>query len=1096
MRKRVMRRALSLVLAIAICAGSVAQNTIQTEAAKAKEYTSGDYTYTMLGEDTVTVTGYTGNESAVVIPEKLDGHRVTAIGQAAFKGNAAVRSVTIPDAVEDIGAAAFQGCSNLQSVNYPLQLKTCGGTSGVFADCPALTKMVVPEGVTSLAGYVFYKMASLKEIELPSTLTHIQISAFEDCTGLERIALPEGVTEIEREVFNGCSALYDVKLPANLRKLGASAFLDCISLGKIALPDSLTELGNAVFRGCTNLKYIVLPEGITELDMNLFMNASSLASVEVPVGLRVISSETFKNCVGLTDLYLPDTVDTIRTSSFEGCDNLTVYCPDYSKTAITLADMGMRFGLTEGTFDDTYLSRENTRYMAASADSGANGYIPLYLSYEFKEAVAADISDMKLKILVPQGMELLERTLMVDDVVTTDYKLRENELTIDLQETAGEISFCLNPLEDSRLVTYAVVEYKYQKQKMSTIVGIINDEVPVLSLTVPSCTSSGQVTVKGAGPAESRVDIYVEDVLSATVTTNKAGSFLAQVELPQLKDYASYRVAVKANIDGQEYTVSDEVSYNPLAPIIKECVMTYGKQVFDLLELGTKKPTLTFDADKEIAFQMTFENAENIDKVYICSTRSNITKRMEAKWNDATGTYEAKGYFDENEHSYVPGTITVEYSQKKEPVSFTEPVDYTSPQYVNGLSDPLLKVVDGKAKECVEIITSTDNQLKGLIKLTDIDNVLDFNILTDVIPSYLDPSNAGQYGYEAYTDDAGAKLYMKLFEEGEDKVRGEIIDFGKDTLTEYFIDTKNIRGAAAVDSYSSFMTVLGYADTMVTWDNNNQKISDIRRAILSSDMSEEAKAEALGKLELASDCNNSQIAIMTVSILATVAGIAIPAPFSVGMALFAMKKSMCMEDILGELGFLETVGLDGLQASFRWKIDPSGYIYDIDTQERLEGATVTAYWIPADGTDAFWENVPADTVEGTLWDASEWDQISPLITDEDGRYAWDVPEGWWRVKCELDNYETVWSEWLPVPPPQTEVNLGMKCINPVVYATGDVNRDGAVDAEDVEYLKKYLAGGWDCSVREELADLNDDGAVNMRDVVLLRRSVGGWSSAS
>ena len=40
-------------------------------------------------------------------------------------------------------------------------------------------------------------------------------------------------------------------------------------------------------------------------------------------------------------------------------------------------------------------------------------------------------------------------------------------------------------------------------------------------------------------------------------------------------------------------------------------------------------------------------------------------------------------------------------------------------------------------------------------------------------------------------------------------------------------------------------------------------------------------------------------------------------------------------------------------------------------------------------------------------------------------YAWDVPEGQWQVKYEKAGYETTYSEWLPVPPPQLDVNIGI-----------------------------------------------------------------------
>lgn len=60
------------------------------------------------------------------------------------------------------------------------------------------------------------------------------------------------------------------------------------------------------------------------------------------------------------------------------------------------------------------------------------------------------------------------------------------------------------------------------------------------------------------------------------------------------------------------------------------------------------------------------------------------------------------------------------------------------------------------------------------------------------------------------------------------------------------------------------------------------------------------------------------------------------------------------------------------------------------------------------------------------WDAEEYAQENPLFTDENGYYRWDVPQGLWQVKFEKDGYETTYSEWLPVPPPQLDVNIAMK----------------------------------------------------------------------
>ena len=49
-------------------------------------YTSGDYTYTLINEYTeVNITGYSGSETELKLPSELDGKRVSAVGNGAFR---------------------------------------------------------------------------------------------------------------------------------------------------------------------------------------------------------------------------------------------------------------------------------------------------------------------------------------------------------------------------------------------------------------------------------------------------------------------------------------------------------------------------------------------------------------------------------------------------------------------------------------------------------------------------------------------------------------------------------------------------------------------------------------------------------------------------------------------------------------------------------------------------------------------------------------------------------------------------------------------------------------------------------------------------
>ena len=100
--------------------------------------------------------------------------------------------------------------------------------------------------------------------------------------------------------------------------------------------------------------------------------------------------------------------------------------------------------------------------------------------------------------------------------------------------------------------------------------------------------------------------------------------------------------------------------------------------------------------------------------------------------------------------------------------------------------------------------------------------------------------------------------------------------------------------------------------------------------------------------------------------------------------------------------------------------DPSGYVYEAVGSNRLEGVTATCYHKQTRMDE--WGDLYEDEV---VWNAEPYRQQNPLITDAEGRYAWDVPQGLWQVRYEKEGYELKRSEWLPVPPPQLDVNVGM-----------------------------------------------------------------------
>ena len=99
-----------------------------------------------------------------------------------------------------------------------------------------------------------------------------------------------------------------------------------------------------------------------------------------------------------------------------------------------------------------------------------------------------------------------------------------------------------------------------------------------------------------------------------------------------------------------------------------------------------------------------------------------------------------------------------------------------------------------------------------------------------------------------------------------------------------------------------------------------------------------------------------------------------------------------------------------LPESPNYVIDPSGTIINSVTSKALSGAQVTVYFKDANGKEK-------------VWNADEYSQLNPVLTSVNGEFAWDVPEGLWKVKVSKEGYVSSESDWLPVAPVQTGIDF-------------------------------------------------------------------------
>jgi len=124
-----------------------------------------------------------------------------------------------------------------------------------FANVDNIESIVIEDGITSIAGYVFYGLYNVKEIRIPESVVTIGVNAFSYCESLESIELPNSITSISMSLFAGCSALKSIEIPDGVTEIGPYAFSRCSSLESISIPASVTSIGPA-FLECSALSTV------------------------------------------------------------------------------------------------------------------------------------------------------------------------------------------------------------------------------------------------------------------------------------------------------------------------------------------------------------------------------------------------------------------------------------------------------------------------------------------------------------------------------------------------------------------------------------------------------------------------------------------------------------------------------------------------------------------------------------------------------------------------------------------------------------------------------------------------------------------------
>lgn len=297
----------------------------------------GDFVYSEK-DGKVSVIGYRGYETSVVVPEFLNGYAVTGIEYRAFYYDYDLESITLPESISYIGVSAFESCSSLKTIN-------------------------LPDSITKIDRDAFHGCSNLEYVDLPQALSYIGISAFSSCFSLRDVTLPDGIEYIGDDAFTFCQSFENVVIPDSITTIRSSAFSSCKNLKSVTIPKSVTAIEGYAFIGCDALESVyiedlsvwcstffanyesnplmyanklyvdgvltndvVIPDGITCLVREVFLGYEGLTSITLPEGLTTIDESAFMGCINLETVFLPTSITDIGYQAFHNCTSLkTVY---------------------------------------------------------------------------------------------------------------------------------------------------------------------------------------------------------------------------------------------------------------------------------------------------------------------------------------------------------------------------------------------------------------------------------------------------------------------------------------------------------------------------------------------------------------------------------------------------------------------------------------------------------------------------------------------------------------------------------------------------------------------------------------------------
>ena len=402
----------AMAVLCAVCAG-------------AEEYSSGLWKYTPVGNGEAYITAYSGFDSNLNIPSKLDGYTISGIEREAFYGNnninkvnipfsiayigcrafaeSSITSISIPSTVTDFGAdgwnsySTFENCDKLTTVSFNAKTSV---PNEAFCNCDALTTVTIGNSTISVGASAFKNCTSLVTVKLGNNVESIGEAAFNN-TALKSISFPASVNYIGHVAF-GNTKLTTVNIPSTVKEFGKSTywndnsepFRECSDLVSVTF-NANTSVPSFAFAKCSSLKTVYIGNATTGIDINAFDDCTALKSITIGEKVEYIGSFAFRNAKSLDSIIGGCNVSKIYGWAFSSCGlkkysipEKTIYIGAYAFYGSSLETVVIPSSVTEWGIElsccRTFASCENLKTVKIGQSAKPNRNELFWLSNQVK----------------------------------------------------------------------------------------------------------------------------------------------------------------------------------------------------------------------------------------------------------------------------------------------------------------------------------------------------------------------------------------------------------------------------------------------------------------------------------------------------------------------------------------------------------------------------------------------------------------------------------------------------------------------------------------------------------------------------------------